>query len=170
MSDPTLYLQELCNRYGDFKVCTNLKRGGWSKHKSVLWVWERLDKEGWRLKKAHHMQILPCWIIIDIDPKKGENDTSVRGRVKRICYDLHFRLQANFICYHTGGRGYHIHIKRKDLARLSRCKRRVVREKYISFYGGELQKASDNVMISIPGVKHRSSGVKKEVCKWWQMT
>jgi len=146
-----LHLQTLCNKYGDFKVCI-AKGEYWSKHKSVLELWE---KEDWAfLEAATERQILKNEVVIDIDDEPIEFKTQeVIGLLN------HFGLKYQL--WKTGGKGYHFHLFYHE--EFSKLKREYFRKLIISYCGADLMKKNDGMMITIEGAAHRKTGRKKEL-------
>jgi len=152
------YLQELCNKYGDFSVCLSFiknKETIWSKHRSVLELWH----SDWGLdflNRVNHRQVLPVEIVLDKDDRKnllwiGDTISTLKAEHQR------------FKAYRTGSRGYHIHIFSLILGTYSRYKREEERVKVIERFGCELQKASDKAFIAIPNIPHFKTGKVKEL-------
>lgn len=154
-------LQKLCNKYGDFKVAKSWKKPDgeviWSKHRSVLECWETEWGIQW-LGQVSHRQILPCEIVIDLD------DNPTEEQLNWICDKLDI-LGENYIAYFTGSKGYHIHIKDKHLALLSKYQREQIRLKLLHNLTNkaDLHK-KDEVMIALEEVPHWKTGkLKTEV-------
>lgn len=149
------WLQETCNRYGDFKICNNFidKNDGekkWTKHRSVLDCWHNNLKF---LDTASHRQILPYEIVLDLD----EEDSILK--VEDICNHLE-ELEEDFYCFKTGSRGFHIHIIDKQLCQLpDKYKELIIRELYnLSDIKFDQHKASSKVMIAVCSVPHWKTG------------
>ena len=152
------YLQELCNKYGDFAVAMSFMKDDeviWSKHRSVLELWHSDWGLGF-LERVNHRQILPVEIILDKDSKNNLlwlEDT---------CVSLN-EEGRRFKAYSTGSRGHHIHIFDIALGMLNRNERQEKRLEIIGRYDAESQKASDGCMIAIENVPHWKSGKLKEL-------
>lgn len=154
------YIQELCNKYGDFKVAFSFKnkKGDiiWSKHKSVIECWESDTGLGF-LDKVNHRQILPFEIVLDID------DNPSKKNLNLICDKLD-SLLCKYIAFFTGSKGYHIHIKEKDLLFISPQQREKLRETMILYFKCDIAKKSEKSMIALENVPHWKTGkLKKRV-------
>jgi hypothetical protein len=154
-------LQNLCNKYGDFKVAiANKKSDGsmfWTKHKSVLECWET-EKGIWFLSKANNRQILPCEIVIDLDEEIAITKLDYFQKILERNYE-------EYAIYHTGSRGYHIHIKDKNLATLPIRKREMVRELFIKGMLGDVAKKNE-VMIALEDCPHWKTGNQKVMVRY----
>lgn len=154
-------LQDLCNKYGDFKVAIAGKNKNgemfWTKHRSVMDCWEEGEKGIWFLAHANNRQILPGEIPLDLD------DNITLERLNSICDKLE-QMHAHYEAYFTGSRGYHIHIWNKQFATLVKTDRERIRKIFLTFAGADLMKASE-VMIAIENVPHWKTGLKKELVR-----
>jgi len=155
------WLQDVCNKYTDFKIAYNYKRFdgsiGWSKHKTVMDCWENDLKF---LFKATHRQILPYEIILDLD------DIDSIKKVDRIC-DYLEHCGESFYCFSTGGKGYHIHIIEKKLLNFSQNYRRKIREVFFNKFDIEFDnvKVNDTLLISLEWQPHRKTGILKNLVR-----
>ena len=158
------YLQELCNRYGDFKVARTWKdtegNHHWSKHRSVLVCWE--TEEGLQfLDCVNHRQILQNEIIIDLDNKPSEK------KFNKVC-DAIQKSTCDYAAY-SAGRGYHIHMlipsKWIHLARMVGLSLDSFRERRIKMFQGDKAKIHTNTMIALEGVPHWKTGAIKKLIR-----
>jgi len=155
------YLQDLCNRWGDFRVTCTYKRQDGSKGfcswRGVLDCWH--SDEGLRfLSRVDNREILPCEIVLDVDERISEE------YVHWICEnieDYHFQ----YIAYFTGSRGFHIHIYVKELAFHSRYERENIRSFLIQKFGCDGMKKSDKCMIAMEDCPHWKTGIKKTMVR-----
>ena len=152
-------LSRWANIYGDFKVAHSyLDEKGihhFSKHRSVL---ECLETD-WGiefLKKANHRQILPIEIVLDLD----ENPTI--EKFNEVCGLLDYSKDV-YYGFHTGSKGYHIHIFSYDLC--NERNKREIRLGLINHYNADALKVSDNVMIAMEFKPHWKTGNKKRLLK-----
>ena len=105
-----MYLQTLCNRWGDFKVSWNFKQSdgemGFTKRRSILELWsEDYDHpKDCRLNKVMHRQAMPIEHFIEIDDE-GKEAERKRKRVMRIC--SHLKLPYSI---YKSRKGYHISV------------------------------------------------------------
>lgn len=153
------YLQELCNKYGDFKVAYSYKNKDeetiWLKHKTVMECWS--CEEGLKfLEKVNHRQILPNEIVIDIDDPNSNYITA--------CNILD-ENKYNYKCYLSGSRGHHIHIKVVGMQLEPRWLKEKIREQIIKKLRADIQKKSDNTMIALENVPHWKTGNVKKLVK-----
>ena len=155
------YLQEMCNKYGDFKVAISRKQKdgtvSWTKHHSVMELWEKGEKGRWFLANANHRQLLPIEIVLDLD----ENPTL--EQMNNICEELEksgWRYQA----YFTGSRGYHIHIQNNKLFSLNKRLKEQYRLNIILEYRADCHKKND-VMIAIENTSHWKTGKVKTLLR-----
>lgn len=149
------YLQDLCNRYGDFKVAiAGRKDDGrmyWTKHHTVMELWH--DDDGLTfLQAANNRQILPAEIVLDLDDSPSEQ------RLKEICTVLDL-LGCRWRAYFTGSRGFHVHVWDVELAKESH--RQDIRRFLIKKLGCDCMKASDAVLIALEGAPHWKTGNPK---------
>lgn len=156
------YLQQCCNKYGDFKVCTRNPDGSWTKHYSVLYCWSNLETEGWRLDKANNRTAFPCELILDFDAQPNENPGHLRGRLKVVCRQL-VAYEEKFKVYFTGSRGFHIHILIPSLE----SEPQSLRQYTANELGCDVQVVGPDHMIALENCPHWKTGLmKKEVLDW----
>lgn len=163
-----MYLQELCNSLGDFKVAkTSINKDGslfWGKHRSVMECWSD-DRLINYLDEVSHRTIFPGEIVLDYD------DNPTLEKLNEICDKLD-SYGAVYCAFSTGSRGYHIHIFEKDLVGFSKLNRSEFKRNIIESLGGELLKSSENVMIALEFTPHWKSGKNKSPVRshpngWW---
>ena len=153
------FLQELANKYGDFRVNILFEDKGKthsSKWHSVMKCWES-DKGLWFLSQANQRTLLPHEIILDLDGIKDIKE------LWQICETL-TKAKENFIAYHSGGKGYHIHIYATELLFYDKKTREQLREDIIRGEFKEqadIQLKSENHTIQIENTPHRKTLRKK---------
>ena len=152
-STQTLYLQELCNKYGDFKVAYAFKNSEgdmiWSKHKSVMQLWQ--EENWWMLSKVNNRTILPNEIILDID---DDTERKRLNKLKKINTFLEFSGVYHKM-YFTGSKGYHVHILlNKELTPDER-------KFYTKKFKVDELKISTRVMIALEFAPHWKTGRQK---------
>ena len=164
-----LWLKQIANKYGDFKIAFSKKVNGehiYYKHRSVI---ECSSDESlyYMFDICNHRQILPYEIIIDLDDEKA-----IAG-VDKIC-ELLDNYKETYFCFKTGSKGYHIHIISKafiDVDGIKEDFKKQVRFKIYSkikkllIYEIDQQKGSDNVLISFENILHWKTGIKKTLYK-----
>ena len=165
LDDRLLYLQELCNKYGDFRVARTWKNSdgsyGWSKHVSVLACWH--TDEGLRfLTKVNNRTSLPCEIFLDIDK---ENSLQ---RMHAICDALEYIYHFPYRAYESGSSGHHIHILIKELALQPKWYREQLREFFIRKFDCDVMKKSESAMLALEGVPHWRTGRIKKLLRWYK--
>jgi len=155
------YLQELCNKYGDFKVCRMWKDSKGescsTKWQSVMQCWE--SEEGLRfLDKVNNRQILPCEVVLDLEVKS--HLIPALAMIKELGW-------SHAECFKSGSRGFHIHAKRDKMALRKKHKRQELRKHMIQTYfpGADMMKASDNSMIALEWAPHWKTECIKEPIK-----
>jgi len=164
-SSKVAYLQDRCNRYGDFFITRSIKLPDgslkWTEWHSVLACWSASFK--WpaadisRLEHADNMTSPAPIVIIDLDSPESIS------KVNDICDEMESK-NVDHVCYSTGGKGFHIHAFYPELASIYKESRLVaLKQKIIEHYGGEVSKASDRSMILIPFCPHRKNGIIKQV-------
>lgn len=151
----SLYLQLLANKHGDFKVSQTFKNTKgelcWTKHHSVLELWEKGTKGIEKLDKINNRQILPNETIFDFD------DQPTIEKVNTLC-DWLENKNIHYTAYHTGSRGYHVHILSH------RPIPQKIKEHFLNKYKCDTMKASPNVLIALEGSPHYKTGnTKKEI-------
>lgn len=149
-------LQYLCNKYGSFKVARAfIKKDGemiWTKHREVLECWESEKGIEW-LGLVNNRQILPTEIVLDFD-----NQPTIE-QMNWVCDKLNI-LNIKYLAYFTGSKGYHIHIKDKQLATMTKQEKEYVRSKLIDSLGADMHKKSE-VMIALEDAPHWKTGKLK---------
>lgn len=153
-----LLLQNMCNKYGDFKVARatidpETGEPRWSKHRSVLELWH----EDWGLEfldEANNRQILLNELVIDID------EPPYRDNCDKVC-DWLDKENITYSAYHTGSKGYHIHIFGSVIAEMTQQRRKEFRKWVLKACGADELKNSENVMIAIEGASHWKTGNPK---------
>jgi len=158
----TLELQELCNKYGDFKVCYYLKeQDSFTKHYSVMECWHDLDNLKWRLEKATDRTLFQSELVLDIDPEKNDSRLKTIKRLIRIIKFLK-REQIPFKAYNTGGKGFHVHCIIMEFYFIQKeSQRNNIRMEFIELFDCDKMKASEKMMILMPGKPNRKTGIKK---------
>lgn len=157
------YIQECCNRYGDFKVAKAWKdtngQAHWTKWMSVLECWH--SDEGLRfLDIVNNRTIFPCEIVLDVDkePIKEKFDNIIKYLDgKSIQYKAYF----------TGSKGYHIHLICHSLVldkNISDLKKDI-RSFLIRKFDCDLAKNTDNAMIALENAAHWKTGRTKTLVK-----
>jgi len=161
------YLQDCCNRYGDFKVAVawtdNDGNPHWSKHRSVMSCWE--SEEGLRfLDRANNRQLFPHEIVLDLDDDFSEKKLS---DTCELLQKFHLAYQA----YSSGSRGYHIHIlllsgqimeARRNFLSLDEARRYL-----INLCLADPAKIRSNSMIALQNAPHWKTGRVKTLLRSW---
>ena len=151
----TLYLQEHCNRCGDFYI-THRDGDSWGKHKSVLEIWHNED-EFWRYEKATDRTPSPCEVFIDIDPGKDNDALIMLQNALEVLDNYNFDYKLFF----SGSRGYHVHVMYPELTSMSKYSRERIREFLIRRCGGDTMKKSDRHMIALEYSPNPKTGKMK---------
>ena len=158
------WLQERCNKGGDFLITTHYQDKTWSKWKSVLQCWEN-PEEWWRLDQATNMSSRKCDIFIDIDPRPDEQKVP-KSRVKKIINQLKRYDLPNPEIYWTGSRGYHIHVTEPGLAMIdSQYYRENIRRFLMKHLKTDTMLASERHLIAIPNTPHSNTRKPKKLIK-----
>jgi hypothetical protein len=164
MSSQRVYLQELCNKFGDFKVChawIDLEgERHFSKWNSVLECWE--SEVGLKfLDLANNRQIQPDEIVIDI-----EDPAQIQSSLKKL-EELGW---TNAAVWKTGSRGWHIHAHFLELAERPLRRRNQLRAYILKtfFPQADAAKANESAMIALEGVPHWKTGILKQQVLSWQ--
>jgi hypothetical protein len=159
------YLQDLANKYGDFRVAYLKKKENGeiihSKWRNVMECWE--SEEGlYFLSIANNREPLTCEIFLDIDE---EIPGKTREETFNTCCDYLEQKREIYIGYKSGSKGYHIHLYDKSLAILNKTERELIRENWFKkFFRLEADKLkySDHAMLAIENCPHWKTGIKKE--------
>ncbi|MFZ5985711.1 MAG: hypothetical protein ACOYWZ_01115 [Bacillota bacterium] len=146
------YLQMLCNKFGDFKVCSSFTADKgeicWTKHYSVLDIWHD-EAQMWRLDSATHRTILPNEVVLDLDEQTDIN--------LHFAVNLLDRIGINYEVFSTGSRGYHIHILfNSELSAEAR-------KDFLMLFNADRSKASSEAMIAIEFARHWKSHKIKSI-------
>lgn len=177
------HIHQILNFLGHYDMEVTGKGSGdyWFKWKKVLELTE-LDEYGW--KKYTERTIAPCEVVLDYDGFTCKRCKSeVNELTCPICHRKYTKMQFKrnmkiminsvikqlddenykYRLYETGGRGYHIHM---IFPMLNFCEGRIrqqAKTDIIKKFNGELMKATNRVMITMEGSKHRKSGKPKKL-------
>lgn len=158
-----LYLQTLCNRYGDFRVFRTHRNNNneikFSRWRSVLECWESKEGLKW-LKTVNNREILPIEIVLDIDENVNID------RVNRICDKLE-KYGVHHTAYFSGSKGYHIHILSYKLGEYTKRQREMIRTVILEKLNCDPQKKSEHGTIAIECCPHWRTGRKKSVVRYF---
>ena len=158
-----MFLQYLCNKYGDFDVCRIRKLADGtrqsSKWRSVMTCWsDEYLLNDW-LPYVNNRQVLRGEIALDIDRLEHETDAQILDRYNAIIKKLQ-TSNLPYAGFFNGSKGYHIHIFSEELhccnVDVTRFKRNV-----IEALGCDVLKASQRNMIALEGAPHWKTGNKK---------
>lgn len=142
----TMYLQTLCNRWGDFGVSWNFTQPngeiGFTKKRSVMELWSEdydypLDS---RLEKVMHREAIPIEHFIEIDDK-GIIAYTKKLRTIKVCKTLGLEYAV-----YKSRKGYHISVLDP--------KRMFTKERIIRFIGSDLQFMSKKCTWSMEWTNH----------------
>lgn len=104
------------------------------------------------LKKVNCRQVLPIEIALDLDEQTAIDD--IDNILKKLEeYGFYYR------CYKTGSKGYHIHLFFKNDVD------KKTKEKFISYFGGDLSKKSKRNLIALEDWPHWKTGIIKTLYK-----
>lgn len=163
----TLQLQTMCNKYGDFMVARAWRDHAtgemrWTKWRSVLECWH--SDEGIRfLETANNRTVLPCEIVIDIDdPPQDQKSQIITTWLNKI--------GQTYTIYHTGSKGYHIHMIIPELLNYTRTQREVYRKTFFNDIPVDTHKTSERSMIALEGAPHWKTGNKKTEVSYHELT
>lgn len=152
------YLQTLCNRYGDFKVARGWKNSEgdiiWSKHYSVMECWESEDGLKF-LSQVNNRGGLKNEIRIDLDAPKDYTPERIRNWFDILCNILD-ELNIPYMGFHSGSRGYHIHMWGHIELLSTEVKSR--------FYGlglGDSLKINESSMLTLEWAENNKTGLLK---------
>ena len=148
-----LYLQNLCNKYGDFLVTTSIKEGSeikWYKHRSVMDCWSDENKLHF-LDEATHRTPHPHEVVLDFD------DNPTAYKITKVCEELE-NLGFKYVAFFTGSRGYHVHIIDLNLNKEER-------DILITKFGAEDLKKSDKSMVALEFTPHWKTGKNKTMIR-----
>jgi hypothetical protein len=155
-----LMLQEMCNKYGDFQVSTHKNDSSWTKWKSVLYCWENLDKEEWRLKTANNRTIFNDELVLDLD-----GNQTIKQKEKHITTNIIPTLKKygiyNYKIYYSGSKGHHIHIIIKMLGTRKLSYQKLIKQTIITKTGCDLAKTTKRTMIALENTPHWKTGKPK---------
>jgi len=162
------YLQELCNKYGNFRIAKGWKGEDgdikWSKHRSVLECWS--SDEGLRfLDTVSNRTGLEIEVRLDTDPQKGEPPEITLAKFNRICNSLEKRGIRDYAGFHSGSRGYHIHLLFRELASMNELEKKKFKAHVIETFRSEGLKASDNSMLTLEFAENNKTGQKKKLIR-----
>lgn len=152
------WLRKLANYYPKLRVAYSYKdKAGnmiWSRHREMIELWSDSDGKKF-LSKVNHRQILPWEIILDFDY------FVTMEKLKEIIIELQTYGFHTIKAYHSGSKGYHVHIYYPDLNIYTREQRERFRERVILKFGADLMKKSDFCLIAIENCLHWRTGKLK---------
>lgn len=157
------YLQELCNKYGDFYITTRFDDDKRTKWVSVMQCWENIDRRVngrnglWHLQKATDMSCPENMIFFDLD-----EEPIIKNYEKLI--KVLDEDNIPYWAYTSGGKGYHIHVV-YSFGLLTKITKQILREKLLSRFKADTHKSSYKHMILIPNEKHRKTGKTKTLIR-----
>jgi hypothetical protein len=156
------YLQELCNKFGDFKVAKGwLDASGdirWSKHFSVMECWQ--TEAGIKfLETVNNRGGLDAEVRIDIDA--GERTPEVVRKQFDDACDTLDKMGKSYLGFTSGSRGYHIHIFFEDLVSKDYTTVRAVKSYLVSKLGGEMLKINNSPMLTLEWSPNNKTGKLK---------
>lgn len=155
-----VWLDKLQNRYGDFEVANSFCGSDGEKQftKYRKWMAAREDE---RFNSPHHRTILDVEVVIDIDENvRFLEELKLDSIIKKIDAD-----GLSYTVWNTGSRGHHIHMIFPELRDYPDSARKLIKERIISRYNGELMKASQRCMIAVEYQNHFKTGKPKMLVK-----
>ena len=143
----TMYLQTLCNRWGDFGVSWNFIQPdgelGFTKKRSVMMLWE----EGYyhpsksRLEKVMHREAMPIEHFIEIDDEVPLLAYKKKVRTISVCKNMNLEYAV-----YKSRKGYHISVLDPELL--------FTKEQLIQFIGSDLGMKSKIATWSMEWTNH----------------
>ena len=114
--------------------------------------------------KANQIQVLPHWVLWDIDVPKTNRSRSQLEEAERQAKVISDRLKANLIShqvYYSGGKGYHILSRFKELHQYTPADRQFLKRLIMQTYGWDCNyedgKSSSKTTIQMPDTPHRKT-------------
>lgn len=122
------------------------------------------DGNAFWLDKANARTLLFNEIVFDFDPEKGESEQKFFERMKLNIYKI---LEYNWTYWglFQSNRGLHLHCFSNRLFLMTPSERKDYRQKLLSTFGADVQKASDKITIALEFAHHWKSGKPKEYIK-----
>lgn len=158
-----LYLQEMCNLYGDFKVARAWMNAEgeilWTKHRSIMECWQTDEGIAW-LNTVNNRGGYECEIRIDIDPPTGEDPDVTRKRFDSMCDRLESFNIKHYQGWFSGSRGYHIHFIALEFA-TDPSIRQKVRTAIIHMASADQCKVVDSSMLTLEWAPNNKTGRPK---------
>lgn len=132
--------------------------------KATKWrTWQEVrDLEYWR-QNVNNRSIGHCELVLDMDPFEGEITEEFHKRIEGTKRALITEGALIMNDYSTGGRGRHIHVLIKELARLRVLQVREFKTFVLKKFGADLAKATPRGMILIEGSINSKTGRPKAV-------
>lgn len=156
------YLQELCNKYGDFRVAKGWVGANgdirWTKHFTVMECWQ--SDEGLKfLETVNNRGGLDAEVRIDID-SEGRTPEAVKKHFDDACDKLE-SMDKSYLGFHSGSKGYHIHIFFDDLVLKDQVTIRAFKSNLVSQLGGEMLKVNNSPMLTLEWAPNNKTGKPK---------
>ena len=143
----TMYLQTLCNRWGDFGVSWNFQQPngeiGFTKKRSVMELWHEdyNNPTDSRLEKVMHREAMPIEHFVEIDDDVPLNAYIKKNRTIRLCTTLFLEYAV-----YKSRKGYHISVLDP--------KRLFTKEQMIAFIGSDMGMKSKKATWSMEWTNH----------------
>lgn len=149
------WLDYLRNTYGPFKLAAAHKEGevaSWTKWRD----YDECREDAAFISQANNRTILPCELVIDLEAPEALGKAEEYLEANQI-YD--------YATFNTGSRGYHIHIIHHLFQHDQNPQAKLLKQEILTQTGGELLKASPNVMIALEFAPHWKTGKTKTYVK-----
>ena len=143
----TMYLQTLCNKWGDFGVSWNFTQPngetGFTKKRSVIKLWgeDYAYPTDSRLEKVMHREAMPIEHFVEIDDEVPLLAYIKKNRTMRLCTTLHLEYAV-----YKSRKGYHISVLDP--------KRLFTKEQMIRFIGSDVGMKSKKATWSMEWTNH----------------
>lgn len=148
---------------GNLQVCQLDKASGRaSKWRS--W-WEVRESPYWLARINQRLIGLPE-IVFDLDPLKGEAETSFKERIHETIESLKTDGLEELGVFTTGSRGVHIHGMIQGLQFRNRTQVTKIKAFLLNKYHADPSKATTRSMIALEGVPHWKTGKPKRLISW----
>jgi hypothetical protein len=108
------------------------------------------------LKIANNRTIFPHELVIDIDPGKVDLRMRLYRTIRRLDW-----CDATYAVWHTGSRGYHIHMLFPELECMYDRERTRLKRRLLVALGGEWGKCSPRCMTALENRPHWKTGRMK---------
>jgi len=147
------YLDLLFERFGDFYVASLYYKNKSCSNRFAKWYWYSEIKDSNLVNLINNRTIFDIELVLDLDNKYKFSDL-----IKQLNQD-----NLNYYAFHSGNKGYHIHLFFPELRDFSAITRKAIKIKLIERYSSDLMKSSEKTMIALEHFPHFRTNRPKQL-------